>query len=117
MAVSKKDRVRAKRRGLRVSGKLKTGVMPRITVFRSLKHIYGQVIDDVARSTIASCASCHVKVDSGDKKAVARAVGKELAKRAKEMGVSQVVFDRGRYKYHGRLQAFAEGVREGGITI
>ncbi len=117
MAVSKKDRIRAKRRALRVRSKLKTSVVPRIAVFRSLKQIYGQVIDNVTRSTIVSCASSNIKEVTGDKKAVAHAVGKELAKRAKEKGIDHAVFDRGRYKYHGRLQAFAEGVREGGIKI
>ena len=102
---------------MRVRSGLQKGKLPRVTVFRSLKQIYGQLIDDKTGSTVASVASSQLKEPSGDKKEIARAVGKELAKKAKEKGVDRVVFDRGRYKYHGRVQALAEGLREGGITI
>jgi large subunit ribosomal protein L18 len=117
VAISRKDRIRAKRRKMRVRNRLQKGTLPRVTVFRSLKQIYGQLIDDQTGNTVASVASSQLKELSGDKKAIARLVGQELAKRAKEKGIDQVVFDRGQYKYHGRVQALAEGLREGGITI
>ena len=117
MAISRKDRIRTKRRTMRVRSRLQKGSLPRVTVFRSLKQVYGQIIDDQTGNTVASFSSFAMKEKSGDKKAVARAVGKELAKRAKEKGVEKVLFDRGQYKYHGRVQALAEGLREGGITI
>ncbi len=117
MAINRKDRIRERRRTLRVRSRLKKGSVPRVTVFRSLKHIYGQIIDDQVHTTLTSYTSYHIKEDEGDKKAMAHAVGKELAKRAKEKGIDRVVFDRGRYKYHGRVQALAEGLREGGIKV
>ena len=117
MAISRKDRIRGKRRKMRVRSRLNKGSLPRVTVFRSLKQVYGQVIDDKTGNTVVSFSSSQMKEKSGDKKAVARVVGQELAKRAKEKGVDKVVFDRGQYKYHGRVQALAEGLREGGITI
>lgn len=117
MAVTRKDRIRARRRALRVRGTLRRGSLPRVTVFRSLKQIYGQLIDDRTGNTIAAASSFQSTGVNGDKKVMARAVGKELAKRAKEKGIDRVIFDRGRYRYHGRVQALAEGLREGGITI
>ncbi len=98
-------------------GSQKRGVLPRVSVFRSLKHIYGQVIDDANQKTIASSSPVSVKEVKGDKKAIAKAIGKELALRAKKKGVDQILFDRGPYRYHGRVKAFAEGLREGGLQI
>jgi large subunit ribosomal protein L18 len=117
MAVNKRDRKRAQRRALRVKGRIKEiSTLPRISVYKSLKYIYAQLIDDNARETLASFSS--LQLDSkGDKKAQAHKVGLELAKRAKEKGVSAVVFDRGKSKYHGRVQAVAEGLREGGLKV
>lgn len=117
MAITRKDRVRKKRRTMRVRAAQQRGIVPRVTVFRSLKSIYGQVIDDANHVTIVSVAPAHVATVKGDKTAVALAAGKELAKRAKEKGVDQVIFDRGSYKYHGRVKAFAQGLREGGLTV
>jgi large subunit ribosomal protein L18 len=91
-------------------------VFPRISVFRSLKHIYAQLIDDSQHKTLASCSSFDVET-KGDKKAVARSVGVELAARAKSKGVEQAVLDRGGFLYHGRVKALAEGLREGGLKI
>lgn len=114
MAIHKKDRIRAARRELRVRGKLKRfGMPPRVSVFRSLKHIYAQIIDDMNQNTIVSCSSLEMGNVKGDKKAVAHAIGVELAKRAKEKGVDAVVFDRGNHRYHGRVKALADGLREG----
>ena len=103
-------RVRAK-----ISG---TAACPRLDVFRSLQHIYAQLIDDVAGVTLVS-ASTNEKdfKEYGGNKEAARAVGKLLAERAAEKNIKDVVFDRGGYVYHGRVQALAEGAREGGLNF
>lgn len=94
---------------------------PRLCVFRSLMHIYGQVVDDVRGATIvaASTLSPEVRdaVKGKSKIDASRTVGKLLAQRAQEKGVKQVKFDRGGYLYHGRVKAFAEGAREGGLSL
>lgn len=118
MATTKKDRITAARRVLRVRAKVKRyGMPPRVSVFRSLKHMYAQIIDDMTQHTVASCSSLEVDGLKGDKTAVARAIGLELAKRAKEKGVDAVVFDRGRFKFHGRVKALADGLREGTLKF
>jgi large subunit ribosomal protein L18 len=94
---------------------------PRLNVFRSLKNIYAQVIDDLKGETLVAASSLdeQIKSKSGDltKTEQARLVGELVAERASEAGVKQVVFDRGGYKYHGRVQALAEGAREGGLEF
>jgi large subunit ribosomal protein L18 len=98
-----------------------TAEKPRLSVYRSLSHIYAQVIDDVARATIA--AASDVETDfkgklTGKKKAdVATLVGEAVAQRAKEKGVSRVVFDRGGYPFHGRIKALAEAARKSGLEF
>lgn len=114
---TRREKIRTERRVLRVRGKLHKGVLPRVSVFRSLSHIYGQIIDDNAHVTLASCSSLQMPDLKGDKKAIAYAVGKSLAQRAKDKGIDQVIFDRGPYQYHGRVKAFAEGLREGGVRV
>ena len=94
-----------------------TGERPRVAVFRSVQHIYAQIIDDMNRQTIASCSSLELSDVKGDKSAVAHAIGLELAKRAKAKGVDAVVFDRGRFKFHGRVKALADGLREGTLKF
>jgi len=91
---------------------------PRLSVFRSLNHVYAQVIDDLNGKTLAS-ASTRDKgfKDTGAKMNEATAVGKLVAQRAKEKGVSKVVFDRNGYLYHGRIKALADGAREGGLQF
>ena len=116
MSVLRKIKNRAKRRALRVRNKFKTE-LPRVSVFRSLNNIYAQIIDDNTHSTLVSCSSLELKNIKGDKSAVANAVGKELASRAKDKGISVAVFDRGRFLYHGRVKALAEGLRDGGLKI
>lgn len=116
MSVLRKIKERTERRALRVRNKFNTQ-KPRVSVFRSLKYIYAQLIDDANSVTLASCSSLELKNLKGDKKTVANAVGKELAKRAQEKGVSEAVFDRGSFLYHGRVKALAEGLREGGLKI
>ena len=88
----------------------------RLSVFRSSKHIYAQVIDDNEGRTVAQANT--VKLDAtSNKTEQAREVGKTLAERAREAGVTRVVFDRGPYRYHGRVKALAEGAREGGLDF
>ena len=89
---------------------------PRLAVFRSNRHIYAQVIDDFAGRTLAA-ASTVKDANDGSPKDAAKKVGKALAERAKEAGVTQVAFDRGGFRYHGRVQALAEGAREGGLDF
>lgn len=118
MSAHKKIKSRAKRRIMRVRRRIKSvGHLPRVSVFRSLKQIYAQVIDDISGKTIVSCSSLELKNLTGDKKNIAHSVGLELAKKAQENGVSIVVFDRGRFLYHGRIKAFADGLRDGGVCL
>lgn len=116
MSVQRKIRQRAQRRDKRIKHSLTTS-RPRVAVFRSLNNIYAQIIDDVEGKTLAACSSFDIKDTNADKTVVARSVGIELAKRAKAKGVDSVVFDRGRFLYHGRVKSLAEGLREGGLTI
>jgi len=97
------------------------GERTRLSVFRSSKHIYAQVIDDAKGHTVASASSLEkdlkATLKTGADKAAAAAVGKLLAERAKKAGVDKVVFDRGGYRYHGRIKALADGAREGGLNL
>lgn len=88
----------------------------RLTVFRSAKHIYAQVIDTAGGRTVAEANSKSLGV-SGNKTEQATAVGKAVAERATQAGAKQVVFDRGSYRYHGRIKALADGAREGGLEF
>lgn len=88
----------------------------RLTVFRSARHIYAQVIDDARGVTLAEANSKSL-APAGDKTAQAKAVGAALAERALAAGVRRVVFDRGPFRYHGRVKALAEGAREGGLEF
>ena len=92
---------------------------PRLAVFRSLKHIYAQVIDDSTGRTLVSASSNEKGADSitGGNVAGAREVGKKVADRAKAAGINQVVYDRGGYIYHGRVKALAEAAREAGLEF
>ncbi|CAI8046361.1 50S ribosomal protein L18 [Geodia barretti] len=98
--------------GKKVSG---TAERPRLSVFRSLKHIYAQVIDDSTGRTIALRGTADAA--NGPKIDISASVGKVLAERALTAGVTQVVFDRGGCKYHGRVKALADGSREGGLKF
>jgi len=117
VSLEKKIKARLGRRKLRVRSRLLLSGLPRISVFRSLNHIYAQIIDDTARKTLASYSSLELKKAVGDKKAIAFAVGKELAQKAASQGISAVVFDRGGFLYHGRVKSLADGLREGGLKI
>ena len=106
-----------RRRHARVRGKIRgTTDRPRLAVFRSNRTIYVQVIDDVKGTTLCA-ADSRSTGDAGDKSAQAKAVGQLIAERAKAAGVDTVVFDRGGFLYHGRVQALAEGAREGGLNF
>jgi large subunit ribosomal protein L18 len=97
------------------------GGRARLSVFRSSKHIYAQVIDDVKGKTLVSASSIEKTMRDGGKTganvAAAKAVGKLIAERAKEKGIKDVVFDRGGYLYHGRVKALADAAREGGLNF
>ena len=112
-----KNKIRQKRHK-RVRGKLSgTAERPRLNVFRSNTGIYAQVIDDVAGVTLASASALDKEISGGNKTETAAAVGKLIAERAAEKGVKVVVFDRGGYLYHGRVQALAEAARENGLEF
>jgi large subunit ribosomal protein L18 len=118
MALMQKLRKRTKQREMRVrSHLLNPGKLHRVCVFRSLNYIYVQLIDDSKHHTVLSCSSLEMKDVSGDKKTIAKAVGKELAKRALSKGINKVVFDRGSYLFHGRVKSLAEGLKEGGLQV
>ena len=106
--------LRAKRVRARISG---TSVSPRLSVKRSLRHIYGQIIDDTIGRTLVSASDHDVKEKIDSRLVLAQEVGKILALRAKEKGITHVVFDRGSYRYHGRIAALADGVRQEGIVL
>jgi large subunit ribosomal protein L18 len=105
---------------VRTSLKDKSGGRLRLSVFRSDKNIYAQLIDDSRGVTLAAASSIEKALKGkreGGKKAAASAVGKLIAERAKEAGIAKVVFDRGGYRYHGRVKALADGAREGGLEF
>ena len=111
----------ALRQRKRISG---TAERPRLRVFRSVSHIYAQVIDDMSGTTLASAASTEPSLKSalsgkarGSNVSGAKALGKAIADRLKEKGISRVVFDRGGYLYHGRIRAVAEAAREAGLEF
>jgi len=101
----------------RVSG---TPARPRLAVYRSLNHMYAQIIDDMAGKTLVSASSRDngVKIEgTTGNSAAAGSVGSLLAERAKEAGITEVVFDRGGFQYHGRVKAFADAARDGGLKF
>ena len=120
--MSTKDNSRAARvrRHTRVRKKVAgTPERPRLAVFRSLTHIYAQVIDDEKGHTLAAASSVEkdLKATAGDKSARAKAVGEAVAKKAKAAGIEKVVFDRGGNRYHGRVKALADAAREAGLQF
>ena len=117
MSLQRKIAKRTERRASRVRARLKTTEAPRLSVFRSLNHIYAQIIDDLQHKTLVSCSSQELEQIQGNKKDVAQAVGKVLAEKALKAGISKVVFDRGPFLYHGRVKSLAEGAREGGLEM
>ncbi|GAB4243179.1 MAG: 50S ribosomal protein L18 [Thermoleophilia bacterium] len=118
MSIAAKKKEARRRRATRVRSKVRgTAERPRLTVYRSNRAIWAQLIDDRTGRTLASAGTVHLKDPSGDKSAQAGEVGRLLAQRAKEAGIEAAVFDRGPYLYHGRVKALAEGAREGGLSF
>lgn len=118
--VNKADKNTARlNRHLRVRGKISgTAECPRLNVFRSTNNIYAQVIDDVKGVTLAEASTLDKDFNgNGGNKDAARKVGELIAKRATEKGITEVVFDRGGYIFHGRVKELAEGAREGGLKF
>lgn len=106
------------KRHLRVRKKVfGTTERPRLSVYRSEKNIYAQIIDDVNAVTVVAASSLDKTIEKGSNKEAAKLVGELVAKRAIEKGITEVVFDRGGYVYHGRVQALADGAREAGLKF
>lgn len=118
MLLNKKESRKKRHRSLRkrISG---TSERPRLAVFRSTRHIYAQVIDDMVQKTLVSAADIEeaLRTSKAPKKDRAKQVGAAVAKKCLEKGISQVVFDRAGYKYHGRISALADGAREAGLKF
>ncbi len=111
---------RQERRRLRVRNRIKgTTERPRLSVFRSSKHIYAQLIDDLSGVTLVAAGSRgkEAGLAYGGNKAAATAIGKKLAEVAKAKGITKAAFDRGHYRYHGRVKALADAAREGGLSF
>lgn len=122
MASDRKTNFKRVRRQARVRLKVRqAGDRPRLSVHRSLNHIYAQVIDDAEGRTLAFASTLgpelREQVEGKSKSEAAKLVGELVARRAREAGVSSVVFDRGSYKYHGRVKALAEAAREAGLIF
>jgi len=121
MAISKSALHERRKRRTRFSVRKQARGKHRLSVFRSSKHIYAQVIDDVAGKTVAAASSLDkdlkTTLKTGADSDAAKAVGKLVAERAKKAGIETVVFDRGGYLYHGRVRALADGAREAGLAF
>ena len=94
-----------------------TAVKPRLSVFRSNRHVYAQLIDDAAGKTLAAVSSKEMRVDKTPKAQIAKLVGEKIAEKAKHIGIATAVFNKGAYKYHGRVRAVAEGARGKGLKL
>ncbi len=117
MAFTERDEARKKRHRrlrTRIAG---TADRPRLAVYRSLNQIYAQVIDDRSGRTLAAASSLDAKDGKAKRSEAASAVGAKISQKAKAAGVEEVIFDRGGYRYHGRVKALADGAREGGLAF
>jgi len=117
--ISQRDRNEIRQRvHFRIREKISgTEARPRLNVYRSLNHIYAQVIDDSKGVTVVSASSKAAKLKTGGNVAAAKEIGKLVAERAQEKGIKKVVFDRGGYLYHGRIKALADAAREAGLEF
>jgi large subunit ribosomal protein L18 len=118
----KAKRLLRRKHGIRNAGLFGTTERPRLSVFRSSKHIYAQLIDDMAGKTLVYVGSSAAEVRGADLKnggniAAAKVIGRAIAERAKGLGITKVAFDRGGRKYHGRVKALADAAREGGLQF
>tara|TARA_Y100001936_G_C15820226_1_gene531283 strand:- start:279 stop:629 length:351 start_codon:yes stop_codon:yes gene_type:complete len=116
MSINKEKRRLKIRKNIRskISG---TGERPRVSIFKSNKAIYSQIIDDTSGSTLVSCSSAEIKKFGKNNIESSKEVGLKLAEKAKKKGIKDVLFDRGGYLYHGKIKSFAEGAREGGLIF
>lgn len=116
--MSNKARIRLKKK-VRLRKKLYgTSERPRLSVFRSARHVYAQLIDDAAGKTLVEASSLTMEIKGGKgSRVAAKAIGIEVAKRAQSKNIKAVVFDRNGFQYHGRIQAIADGAREGGLLF
>ncbi|OIQ00583.1 MAG: 50S ribosomal protein L18 [Zetaproteobacteria bacterium CG2_30_46_52] len=117
MAVKRYENNAAVRRERRVRAKVKSSGRLRISVFRSSRHIYAQIIDDAAGKTLVAASSLDAGIKNGNNREGAEAVGKLLAERAADKKLTALAFDRGSYPYHGRVQALAEAARAAGLKF
>lgn len=123
MSKTQERAVRRKRAHFRVRARVSgTGDRPRLSVYKSSKYIYAQVIDDLKGETVAQASSAEPGLreryeGGGDSRAAAKLIGETVAERAREKGIERVVFDRGGYIYHGRIKAVADGAREKGLEF
>ncbi|MEY8208994.1 50S ribosomal protein L18 [Corynebacterium sp. MNWGS58] len=116
--ISSRRREARARRHFRIRKTLRgTPETPRLVVHRTARHLHAQLIDDKAGHTLAAASTMEIRDAEGDKKARGAEVGKLIAQRAKDAGIEAVVFDRAGYKYHGRVAAFADAAREGGLKF
>ncbi len=119
--MAKQDQLDRRRNRVRRSIRARAYGRPRLTVFRSSKQIYAQIIDDANGVTLVAASSLEkdnrTSMKTGANVEAAKSIGELLAKRAVEKGITEVVFDRGSYMYHGRVKALAEGAREGGLQF
>ena len=116
--ISSRRREARARRHIRIRKTLRgTPQTPRLVVHRTARHLHAQLIDDLAGHTLAAASTMEIRDAEGDKKARGAEVGKLIAQRAQEAGIEAVVFDRAGYKYHGRVAAFADAAREGGLKF
>ncbi|MDQ6960443.1 MAG: 50S ribosomal protein L18 [Mariprofundaceae bacterium] len=117
MSVKRYEYDSAVRRATRVRVRIKASGHLRLSVFRSARHIYAQVVDDAAGKTLVAASSLDSTIKAGGNTKAAEAVGKLLGERARKAGIKEVAFDRGRFPYHGRVQALAEGARGAGLKF
>ncbi len=117
MTAKRYENKAAVRRATRVRARVKAAGHLRLSVFRSARHIYAQVIDDAAGRTLVAASSLDTDIKTGGNKQAAEAVGRLLGKRAEKAGIREVAFDRGRFPYHGRVRALAEGARAAGLKF
>ena len=117
MSVKKYENNSAVRRARKVRARVKASGRLRLSVFRSARHIYAQIIDDAAGKTLVAASTLEAELAGGSNRAAAEKVGKLLADRAKKAGINEVAFDRGHFLYHGRVKALADGARAGGLNF